>query len=284
MWWGPADGSSANARRNLSEPTVNRGLASERMSTSFDLTGKTALVTGAKRGIGRAIAVALAHHGADIIGVSASQEAEGSEVGRLVEAEGRSFTGRACDFSSRKGTHDLIDWFAGQNRRVDILVNNAGTSTVAPALDQTDEDWDRVLEVNLSAPFILARELAKPMIEAGRGKVIFTSSILGFRGGANVAGYTATKTALVGLTKALANEWARFGVNVNAIAPGYVATDITKPIQDDPERYAAVLDRIPAGRWATPEDIAGAAVFLASDAANYVHGTVLAVDGGWLGR
>ena len=254
------------------------------MSTSFDLTGKTALVTGAKRGIGRAIAVALAHHGADIIGVSASQEAEGSEVGRLVEAEGRSFTGRACDFSSRKGTHDLIDWLAGQNRRVDILVNNAGTSTVAPALDQTDEDWDRVLEVNLSAPFILARELAKPMIEAGRGKVIFTSSILGFRGGANVAGYTATKTALVGLTKALANEWARFGVNVNAIAPGYVATDITKPIQDDPERYAAVLDRIPAGRWATPEDIAGAAVFLASDAANYVHGTVLAVDGGWLGR
>ena len=254
------------------------------MSTSFDLTGKTALVTGAKRGIGRAIAVALAHHGADIIGVSASQEAEGSEVGRLVEAEGRSFTGRACDFSSRKGTHDLIDWLAGQNRRVDILVNNAGTSTVAPALDQTDEDWDRVLEVNLSAPFILARELAKPMIEAGRGKVIFTSSILGFRGGTDVAGYTSTKTALVGLTKALANEWARFGVNVNAIAPGYVATDITRPIQDDPDRYAAVLHRIPAGRWGTPEDIAGAAVFLASDAANYVHGTVLAVDGGWLGR
>ena len=254
------------------------------MSTSFDLTGKTALVTGAKRGIGRAIAVAFAHHGADIIGVSASQEAEGSEVGRLVEAEGRSFTGRACDFSSRKGTHDLIDWLAGQNRRVDILVNNAGTSTVAPALDQTDEDWDRVLEVNLSAPFILARELAKPMIEAGRGKVIFTSSILGFRGGTDVAGYTSTKTALVGLTKALANEWARFGVNVNAIAPGYVATDITRPIQDDPDRYAAVLHRIPAGRWGTPEDIAGAAVFLASDAANYVHGTVLAVDGGWLGR
>ena len=254
------------------------------MSTSFELTGKTALVTGAKRGIGRAIAVALAHHGADIIGVSASQEAEGSEVGRLVEAEGRFFTGRACDFSSRKGTHDLIDWLAGQDQRVDILVNNAGTSNVAPAVDQTDEDWDRVLEVNLSAPFILARELAKPMIEAGRGKVIFTSSILGFRGGANVAGYTVTKTALVGLTKALANEWAPLGVNVNAIAPGYVATDITRPIQDDPDRYAAVLHRIPAGRWGTPEDIGGAAVFLASDAADYVHGAVLAVDGGWLGR
>ena len=254
------------------------------MSTSFDLSGKTALVTGAKRGIGRAIAVALARHGADIIAVSASQEAEGSEVGRLVEAEGRSFTGRACDLSNRERTHDLIDWIGGQNRRVDILVNNAGTSNVAPAIEQTDEDWDGVLEVNLSAPFILARELAKPMVDAGRGKIIFTSSILGFRGGNEVAGYTATKTALVGLTKALANEWAQFGVNVNAIAPGYVATDMTQPIRDDPDRYQAVLDRIPAGRWGTPEDIAGAVVFLASDAADYVHGTVIAVDGGWLGR
>lgn len=254
------------------------------MSTSFDLSGKTALVTGAKRGIGRAIAGALARHGADIIGVSASQEAEGSGVGRLVEAEGRAFTGRACDLSSREDTFDLIRWLADQELRVDILVNNAGTSNVAPAVDQSDEEWDRVLEVNLNAPFILARELAKPMIDAGRGKIIFTSSILGFRGGNQVAGYTASKTALVGLTKALANEWAPLGVNVNAIAPGYVATDITQPIQDDPDRYAAVLDRIPAGRWGTPEDIAGAAVFLASDAADYIHGTVLAVDGGWLGR
>jgi 2-deoxy-D-gluconate 3-dehydrogenase len=141
-----------------------------------------------------------------------------------------------------------------------------------------------VLEVNLSAPFILTRELAKPMIDAGRGKVIFTSSILGYRGGTNVAGYAATKTALIGLTKALSNEWAPLGVNVNAIAPGYVETDITQPIQDDPARYQAVLDRTPAGRWGVPEDIGGAAVFLASDAADYVHGTVLAVDGGWLGR
>ena len=254
------------------------------MSTSFDLTGKTALVTGAKRGIGRAIAVALARHGADIIGVSASQESEGSEVGRLVEAEGRRFVGRACDLSRREDTHDLIGWLGDHDLRADILVNNAGTSNVAPAVDQTDADWDRVLEVNLSAPFILTRELAKPMIEGGRGKIIFTSSILGFRGGSNVAGYTATKTALVGLTKALANEWAPFGVNVNAIAPGYVATDITRPIQDDPDRYAAVLDRIPAGRWGTPDDIAGPAVFLASDAADYVHGAIIAVDGGWLGR
>lgn len=254
------------------------------MSTSFDLTGRTALVTGAKRGIGRAIAVALAHHGADIIGASASQEAEGSEVGRLVEAEGRRFVGRAANLSSREDTLDLIRWLADQDLRVDILVNNAGTSNVAPAVDQSDDEWDRVLEVNLSAPFILARELAKPMIEAGWGRIIFTSSILGFRGGTNVAGYTSTKTALVGLTRALANEWAPLGVNVNAIAPGYVATDITQPIQDDPDRYSAVVDRIPAGRWGTPEDIAGAAVFLASDAADYVHGTVLAVDGGWLGR
>lgn len=254
------------------------------MGTSFDLTGRTALVTGATRGIGQAIATALARHGADIVGVSASQEAEGSEVGSLVEARGRRFVGRSCDLSRREDTHDLIAWLADRDLRVDILVNNAGTSNVAPAVDQADEDWDRVLEVNLSAPFVLARELAKPMIEARRGKIIFTSSILGFRGGNMVAGYTSTKTALVGLTKALANEWARFGVNVNAIAPGYIATDITKPIQDDPDRNAAVLERIPAGRWGTPEDIAGAAVFLASDAAEYVHGTVLAVDGGWLGR
>lgn len=254
------------------------------MSTSFDLSGRTALVTGAKRGIGRAIAVALARHGADVIGASASQEAEGSEVSRLVEAEGRRFIGRSCDLSSREATHDLISWLSEQGHRVDILVNNAGTSKVAPAVEQTDEGWDRVLEVNLSAPFILARELAKPMIDAGRGKIIFTSSILGFRGGNQVVGYTSTKTALVGLTKALANEWAPLGVNVNAIAPGYIATDITQPIRNDPDRHRAVLDRIPAGRWGTPDDIAGAAVFLASDAADYVHGTVIAVDGGWLGR
>lgn len=254
------------------------------MRTSFDLTGRTALVTGAKRGIGKAIAVALARHGADIVGVSASQEAEGSEVGRLVVAEGRRFVGRACDLSSREDTHDLIRWMSDEHLTFDILVNNAGTSNVAPAVDHTDEDWDRVLEVNLSAPFVLARELGKSMIEARRGKIIFTSSILGFRGGVTVPAYTATKTALVGLTKALSNEWAPFGVNVNAIAPGYVATDITQPIQDDPDRYEAVLERIPAGRWGTPEDIAGAAVFLASDAADYVHGSVVVVDGGWLGR
>ena len=281
-WRSPTDDTPAALDRR--GPQAPAGLASEGMSTSFDLTGRTALVTGATRGIGKAIAVALAHHGADIIGASASQEAEGSEVGRLVEAEGRRFVGRAADLSSREGTHGLIGRLADEGFHVDILVNNAGTSNVAPALDQSDEEWDRVLEVNLSAPFVLARGLAKPMIDAGWGKIIFTSSILGFRGGTNVAGYTSTKTALVGLTKALANEWAHLGVNVNAIAPGYVATDITQPIRDDTERNAAVLDRIPAGRWGTPEDIAGAAVFLASDASEYVHGTVLTVDGGWLGR
>ena len=251
---------------------------------SFDLTGRTALVTGARRGIGQAIAVALAAHGADIIGASASQEADGSDVERLVETQGRSFVGRACDFSNRDATHDFLSWLRAEQPPIDILVNNAGMARSSAAADHTDSAWDAVIEVNLTAPFILTRELAAPMLARGRGKIIFTSSILGFSGGTGIVSYTATKTALVGLVKALANEWARHGVNINAIAPGYVATDITQGLQDDAEASRAIVRRIPAGRWGTPDDIAGAALFLASDASDYVNGTVIVVDGGWLGR
>jgi 2-deoxy-D-gluconate 3-dehydrogenase len=230
------------------------------------------------------MAEALASAGADIIGVSASLEPEGSEVARRVEALGRVFTPYRADLGDRRATADLAATLAGAARPVDILVNNAGTIRRAPAAEHGDEEWDHVLEVDLSAPFVLARGIGRRMLERGSGKVIFTASMLSFQGGVNVVGYAAAKSAVAGLTRALANEWAGRGVNVNAIAPGYIATDNTQPLRDDPGRNRAILDRIPAGRWGRPEDLAGATIFLASDAASYVHGTVLAVDGGWLSR
>ena len=254
------------------------------MAHTIDLSGKTALVTGAKRGLGKAIAVELARAGADIIGVSATQEASGSSVQQLVEATGSAFTGRACDFSDRSETYDLVAWLAAEGHEVDVLINNAGSIRRTVAIDHSDEDWDYILEVNLSAPFVLARELARPMLERGRGKIVFIASLLSFQGGITVPGYTSAKSGIAGLTKALANEWAPRGVNVNAIAPGYMSTDNTEALRNDPARAQAILDRIPAGRWGTPEDLAGAALFLSSDAADYVHGTVITVDGGWMGR
>ncbi len=254
------------------------------MAYLIDLTGKTALVTGARRGLGRAIAAGLATAGADVIGVSATQEASGSEVQRLVEAAGRTFVGRACDFSDRASLYELLGWLNAAGHKVDILVNNAGTIIRQPVLEHTDESWDKVLEVNLSAPFILARELGREMVARRSGKIIFTASLLSFQGGITVPGYAASKSAIAGLTRALANEWARYGVNVNAIAPGYMATDNTEALRQDPARSPAILERIPAGRWGDAADVAGAAVFLASDSADYVHGTVLTVDGGWMGR
>jgi 2-deoxy-D-gluconate 3-dehydrogenase len=250
----------------------------------IDLSGKTALVTGARRGLGKAIAAGLANAGADVIGVSAAQEETGSEVERLVAAVGRTFVGRACDLSNREALYELLAWLADEHRRVDILVNNAGVILRHPAAEHRDEDWDHVLEVNLSAPFILARELGRQMVERRSGKIIFTASLLSFQGGVTVPGYTASKSAIAGLTRALANEWARHGVNVNAIAPGYLDTDNTEALRNDPVRSRAILERIPAGRWGSPEDVAGAAVFLASSSADYIHGTVLTVDGGWMGR
>ncbi|MER5998153.1 SDR family oxidoreductase [Nonomuraea angiospora] len=252
--------------------------------TAFDLTGRLAVVTGARRGIGRAMARALAEAGADVIGVSANLEESGSAVEKDVLAAGRTFEAIRTDFADTEAVRSLATDLAGRERPVDILVNNAGTIRRAPTSEHADADWELVLQVNLSAQFTLTRAVGAAMVSRGYGKIIFTASLLSFQGGINVPGYTAAKHGVAGLTKALANEWAPHGVNVNAIAPGYIATDNTQALQDDPARSRAILDRIPAGRWGTADDLAGATVFLASDAAAYVHGTVLPVDGGWLGR
>jgi 2-dehydro-3-deoxy-D-gluconate 5-dehydrogenase len=250
---------------------------------SFDLSGRTALVTGCRRGIGEAAAIALAAAGADVVGVSASLD-ETSDVGAGVESHGQSFLPYRCDFADRAAVYSLIESIRADVERVDILVNNAGTIARVPAAEHPDELWDGVLEVNLNAPFVLSREFGREMLARGSGKIVFIASLLSFQGGITVPGYTASKSAIAGLTKALANEWAGQGVNVNAVAPGYVRTDNTQALQDDPDRHAQILARIPAGRWADPQDIAGAIVFLSSSAADYVHGVVLPVDGGWLGR
>lgn len=250
----------------------------------FDLTGKTALVTGCKRGIGRGMAEALAAAGADIIGVSASLEKEGSAVEQAVTAMGRSFTGFTCDFSNRTALNDFTAELHARGIVPDILVNNAGTIKRKPAAEHPDAWWDDVIEVNLSAQFLLSREIGKGMVERGSGKIIFTASLLTFQGGITVPGYSASKGGIGQLTKALANEWASKGVNVNAIAPGYIATDNTEALRNDEDRYKAILERIPQGRWGTPEDFAGPVVFLASAASNYVNGEILTVDGGWMGR
>ncbi|MEW2046133.1 SDR family oxidoreductase [Streptomyces sp. NPDC005476] len=251
---------------------------------AFDLTGRLAVVTGARRGIGRAIARALAEAGADVIGVSAQLEETGSDVEKDVLAAGRTFEAIRTDFADPEAVRALGTDLAGRERPVDILVNNAGTIRRAPAAEHTDEDWQLVLQVNLNAQFALSRAVGASMVARGHGKIVFTASLLSFQGGITVPGYTAAKHGIAGLTKALANEWAPHGVNVNAIAPGYIATDNTQALQDDPVRSTAILDRIPAARWGSADDLAGATVFLASDAAAYVHGVVLPVDGGWLGR
>lgn len=250
----------------------------------FDLTGKTALVTGCKRGIGKAMAVALAEAGADIIGVSATLAESGSDVESAVTALGRSFEGHTCDFSDRDAMNGFIAKIKARAGSVDILVNNAGTIKRSPAAEHADELWDEVIEVNLSAQFRLSREIGRGMIEQGHGKIIFTASLLTFQGGVTVPGYAASKGGIGQLTMALANEWGSKGINVNAIAPGYIRTDNTQALQDNPERHAAILERIPAGRWGETSDFAGPVVFLASDASNYLHGTIVTVDGGWMGR
>jgi len=250
----------------------------------FQLNGKVALVTGCKRGIGKAMAVALAEAGADIIGVSASLEANGSNVENEVTALGRSFKAYTCDFSSREDLNSFMQNVKADNPVIDILVNNAGTIKRAPAAEHTDELWDEVIEVNLSAQFRLSREIGGRMLEQGSGKIIFTASLLTFQGGITVPGYSASKGGIGQLTMALANEWGARGINVNAIAPGYIRTDNTQALQDNKERHDAILERIPAGRWGEPQDFAGPVVFLSSDAANYLHGTIVTVDGGWMGR
>ncbi len=250
----------------------------------FRLDGKIALVTGCRRGLGKAMAVALAEAGADIIGVSRSLEAAGSDVEREVRALGRRFWAYRADFRDRSAVYAFVRQVMADFPVLDILVNNAGTILRAPAAEHSDEYWDEVMETNLRAPWILARELGRRMVERGSGKIIFTASLLSFQGGITVPGYAASKGGIAQLVKALANEWAAHGVQVNAIAPGYMETDNTAALRADPVRYPAILARIPAGRWGRPEDLKGAIVFLASSASDYVNGSILVVDGGWLGR
>lgn len=249
----------------------------------FRLDGKTALVTGCSRGIGEAIAIGLAEAGADILGVSKTLE-PGSRVEKAVQAAGRKFNPYACDFSDRRQLHAFIHNVKADHPAIDILINNAGTVLRKPAEEHSDEYWDHVLEVNLSAQFVLSREIGKGMLARKSGKIVFTASLLSFQGGITVPGYAAAKAGVAAVAKAMANEWAGKGVNVNAIAPGYIRTDNTKALQENPIRNEAILTRIPAGRWGDPEDLVGAAVFLASAASDYIHGTVLTVDGGWMGR
>ena len=250
----------------------------------FRLDGKTALVTGCRRGIGKAITLALAEAGADIIGVSQNMEADGGAAGAEVRALGRSFHARACDVGQRDALYAFIRAVQEEAMQVDILVNNAGVVPRFDAVDFPDEAWDHVLEVNLNAQFILAREFGREMLARGGGKIIFIASLMSFQGGIRVPAYAASKGAIARLTQALSNEWAGQGVQVNAIAPGYVATDLTADLLNDEARNQAILNRIPAGRWAEPDDFRGAALYLASAASDYVTGEILTVDGGWMGR
>jgi len=257
------------------------------MTTTFDtfsLEGKTALVTGCKRGIGKAMAEGLAEAGADIIGVSASLEATGSAVEKSVSALGRNFSAYNCDFSDRIALKAFIGKVQAEQKPVDILVNNAGTILRAPAAEHSDEYWDKVIEVNLNAQFILSRAFGKSMIDQGSGKIIFTASLLSYQGGITVPGYAASKGGIAQLVMALSNEWASKGINVNAIAPGYIATDNTEALRNDAARSESILGRIPQGRWGQPEDFKGPIVFLASKASNYMNGSTVLVDGGWMGR
>lgn len=250
----------------------------------FDLSGKVALVTGCNRGIGKAMAEALAEAGADIIGVSSSIALSGSETERDIHAIGRKFTAYQCDLSNRKSVEEFLEKVLSENLTIDILVNNAGAILRQPAAEHSDEFWDKVIEINLNSQFIISREIGARMIENGSGKIIFTASLLTFQGGIHVPGYAASKGAIGSLVKALSNEWASKGVNVNAIAPGYISTDNTEALRNDEDRNKTILDRIPAGRWGETDDFKGPVVFLASKASDYVSGTILTVDGGWMGR
>ncbi|PBQ34839.1 2-deoxy-D-gluconate 3-dehydrogenase [Sphingobacteriaceae bacterium] len=250
----------------------------------FDLKGKTALITGGNKGIGKGMALGLAEAGADILVVSSSIELEGSAIEKEVRALGRNFKAYQADFTDRSSLYAFIDKVQKENKTIDILCNNAGTIMRKPAAEHPDEYWDKVLAINLDSQFILAREIGKKMIEQKSGKIIFTCSLLSFQGGINVPGYAASKGAVASLVKALANEWASKGINVNGIAPGYIATDNTEALRNDAERSKSILERIPAGRWGEAEDFKGPAVFLASRSSNYINGTILTVDGGWMGR
>lgn len=252
------------------------------MSASlFSLEGKTALVTGGNVGLGQAIAVALAQAGANIASTS---RRPADETGAQVKALGRKFLSIEADLSSTKPIAGIVDQTIGELGGLDILVNNAGIIRRTDSVDFTEADWDAVIDTNLKSVFFLAQSAGRHMIAQGHGKIINIASMLSFQGGIRVPSYTASKSGLAGLTRLLANEWAAKGVNVNAIAPGYMVTDNTTLLREDAKRNAEILGRIPAGRWGEASDIGGAAVFLASRASDYVHGAILPVDGGWLAR
>jgi 2-deoxy-D-gluconate 3-dehydrogenase len=248
----------------------------------FDLTGKVALVTGASGGLGAGMAIALAEAGADVVVHGNSRSCD--ETCAAVEKTGRRAAQVKANLRDRAESDRAIAEAIAAFGQLDILVNNAGTVRRAPAADHPDDDWDLVVEVNLTSVFRLARAAGRHFLAQGRGKVVNIASLLSFQGGITVPGYAAAKGGVAQLTKALANEWAGRGVNVNAIAPGYMVTDNTAALRADPVRYRQILERIPAGRWGDPYDLGGAVVFLSSAASDYVHGHVLTVDGGWMGR
>ncbi|HEY0056951.1 MAG TPA: SDR family NAD(P)-dependent oxidoreductase [Pedobacter sp.] len=248
----------------------------------FNLDGKTALVTGCNTGIGKAMTIALAEAGANIIGLSSGGAY--AAVKASVEALGKSFMYHQVDLSNREDIYDFVSKINTDDKRIDILVNNAGIIMRKPAAEHPDEYWDKVMSINLDAQFILGRELGNHMINNGGGKIIFICSLLSFQGGINVPSYTASKSALAGLVRAFSNEWGAKGVCVNGLAPGYIATDNTQALRDDVDRNKTILERIPMARWGVPEDFKGPIVFLASKASDYVNGTMLFVDGGWMSR
>ncbi len=251
------------------------------MANSFNLSGKTAIVTGASTGLGRAMTLALAEAGADVLLVDHSERKETLQDVRKIGRRAVSFV---ADLGKDARVDEIIGFAVKEFGKVDILVNNAGTIRRSPAIDMTQKDWDEVMQLNAKSVFFLAQAAARDMLKRKYGKIINIASLLSFQGGILVPSYAASKGAVAQLTKALANEWAQHGINVNAIAPGYMVTDNTKALREDPARSKAILDRIPAGRWGQPEDLQGAVVFLASSVSDYVNGHVLAVDGGWLAR
>lgn len=250
----------------------------------FRLNGKVALVTGTSRGLGQAMAIALAEAGADIAGLDRSPDRPATR--QVVEGLGRRFAQVTCDLhdASVEDLRGAVNETVARLGRIDILVNNAGAILRAPALEFSEADWDEVLQLDLKALFFLSQAAAQQMVKQGGGKIIHIASVLSFQGGIRTPAYVAAKSGVAGLTRAMANEWAMYNINVNAIAPGYMVTDNTQALRADPDRDRAIVERIPAGHWGVPDDLRGAVVYLASPAASYVHGAILAVDGGWLAR
>jgi 2-deoxy-D-gluconate 3-dehydrogenase len=249
---------------------------------AFNLTGKVAIVTGARTGLGQGMAFGLAEAGADIVGVDVSNL---GETQKGIEERNRKFLGMEKDLSDIKVIDEIIRQTIQKFKRIDILVNNAGIIRRADAVDFSEKDWDDVMNVNLKTVFFFSQAVAKQFIKQKTGgKIINIASMLSFQGGIRVPSYTASKSGVMGITRLMANEWAKYNININAIAPGYMATDNTAALRADPERSKAILERIPAGRWGMPDDLKGVAVFLASEASNYVNGYTVAVDGGWLAR